>query len=27
MSNTSQTFVEGASINRLPLFAGENYPF
>ena len=27
MSNTSQTFAEGASINRPPLFAGENYPF
>jgi len=27
MSNTSQTFVEGASINRPPLFVGENYPF
>ena len=24
MSNTSQTFAEGASINRPPLFAGEN---
>jgi len=27
MSNTSQTFVEGASINRPHLFASENYPF
>ena len=27
MSNTSQTFAKGASINRPPLFAGENYPF
>jgi len=27
MSNTSQTFAEGASINMPPLFAGENYPF
>jgi len=27
MSNTSQTFAEWASINRPPLFAGENYPF
>jgi len=27
MSNTFQTFAEGASINRPPLFVGENYPF
>jgi len=27
MSNTSQTFAEGAFINKPPLFAGENYPF
>jgi len=27
MSNTSQTFAEGASINMPPLFDGENYPF
>ena len=27
MSNTSETFAEGASINKPPLFAGENYPF
>jgi len=27
MSNTSQTFAEGAFINMPPLFAGENYPF
>jgi len=27
MSNTSKTFVEGASIKRPPLFVGENYPF
>jgi len=27
MSNTSQTFAEGASITKPTLFAGENYPF
>jgi len=27
MANISQTFAEGASINRPPLFVGENYPF
>jgi len=27
MSNTSQTLAEMASINRPPLFAGENYLF
>jgi len=27
MCNTSQTFAEGASINRPPLLASENYPF
>ncbi|XP_027933253.1 uncharacterized protein LOC114188805 [Vigna unguiculata] len=27
MANISQTFSEGASINRPPLFSGDNYPF
>ena len=27
MANISQTFFEGASINRPPLFSGDNYPF
>ena len=27
MANNSQTFSEGASINRPPLFTGDNYPF
>jgi len=27
MANISHTFSEGASINRPPLFSGDNYPF
>ena len=27
MSGSNQTFAEGASINRPPLFTGESYPF
>jgi len=27
MVGQNQTFAEGASINRPPLFTGENYPF
>jgi len=27
MVGQNQTFAEGAFINRLPLFTGENYPF
>jgi len=27
MVGKNQTFVEGASIHRPPLFTGENYPF
>jgi len=27
MVGSNQTFVEGASMNRPPLFIGENYPF
>jgi len=27
MSNTFQTFAEGASIHRPPLFSSEKYPF
>jgi len=27
MVEQNQTFAEGASINRPPLFTGENYPF
>ena len=27
MVGQNQIFVEGASINRPPLFTGENYPF
>ena len=27
MANISQTFSEGASINKPPLFSGDNYPF
>jgi len=27
MANISQTFTEGASINKPPFFIGENYPF